>query len=184
MTLIQNRGPQARRGWTLVGAVLLAVLALAPAAQASNPRGSFDRKFMTEMVSHHAMAVDMAEMAVEKATHPELKQTAAEIVRTQTAEIKRMKRWSKRWYGVTARPRMTERDMRDMRELEDASGAEFELRFMSLMTVHHTIAIERARIATRCARHPQLRRMARGIVRAQQREVKQFREWSVAWYAG
>jgi uncharacterized protein (DUF305 family) len=185
MTYIET-GPPARRRFAalVVGALLLAALALAPGAQASAPRGSFDRQFMTEMVSHHGMAVDMAEMAVEKSTHPELKKVAEDIVRTQSAEIKRMQRWLKRWYGVTVRPRMTEQDMRDMQELERASGAEFELRFMSLMTVHHTLAIERAGIARRRARHAELRGLARGIVSAQEREIKQFRDWTVAWYAG
>jgi uncharacterized protein (DUF305 family) len=74
--------------------------------------------------------------------------------------------------------------MRDMRELERAGGAEFELRFMSLMTVHHTVAVERARIAERRGRHAQVSRLARGIVGAQEREIDQFRNWTVAWYAG
>lgn len=185
MMYIETFGPRARRRVAaLVGAIVLAALALAPVAQASGPRGSFDREFMTEMVSHHGMAVDMAEMAVEKSTHPELKKVAEDIVRTQSAEIKRMQRWLKRWYGVTVRPRMTEQDMRDMHELEQANGAAFELRFMSLMTVHHTLAVERAGIARRRARHAEVRGLARGIVRAQEREIKQFREWTVAWYAG
>lgn len=184
MTFINTLGPQARRAAALIGTVLLASLALAPGAQASGPRGSSDRKFMTEMVSHHGMAVDMADMDVAKATHPELKQLAQGIVRTQSAEIKRMQRWLKRWYGVTVRPRMTEHDMHAMDELEGAGGAAFELRFMSHMTVHHTLAVERAGIAARRAGHAQVRRLARGIVRAQEREIDQFREWTVAWYAG
>jgi hypothetical protein len=67
------------------------------------------------MVSHHAMAVRMAEMAVEKTTRPQLRQKTEEIMRTQNAEIERMQRLLKRWYGVTVRPRMTEQDMQDRR---------------------------------------------------------------------
>jgi uncharacterized protein (DUF305 family) len=183
MTFVHTLGPKARRGVALLVALLASGLALAPAAQASGPRGAFDREFMTEMVSHHGMAVEMAELAVDKATHPELKRVAEDIVRTQTAEIKRMQRWLRSWYGVRVRPRMTEQDMRDMRELEGATGAAFELRFMALMTVHHALAVERAGIAARRAGHAQLRRLARAIVRAQEREIDQFRDWTVAWYA-
>jgi uncharacterized protein (DUF305 family) len=172
-----------QRATAAIVAAFATVLLLAPAAQASGPRPAFDRGFMTEMVSHHGMAVDMAEMAVEKAAHPELKEVARDIVRTQSAEIKRMQRWLRRWYGVTARPRRTRQDERDMRELERASGAEFELRFMSLMTVHHTLAVERAGIASRRAGHRAVRRLARAIVRAQRREIEQFRDWTVEWYA-
>jgi uncharacterized protein (DUF305 family) len=167
----------------LVAAVAALVLVFVPAAQATGPR-PFDRAFMTEMVSHHAMAVDMAEMALDKATHAELRETASEIVRTQTAEIREMRRWLRRWYGATVEPHMTHQDMRDMEELENATGGAFELRFMMLMTVHHTFAIERANIARRRARHRPVRRLAKAIVRAQNREIVQFRDWAVAWYAG
>lgn len=175
--------PPRRRVTATLSVVLAFGIVLAPAAQASGPQRGLDREFMTEMVSHHGMAVDMAELARNKATHPELKAVAGSIVRSQAAEIRRMQGWLKRWYRVTVRPRQTEEDMRDMRELEGASGGAFELRFMSLMTVHHTFAIERASIAARRAGHPGVRRLARAIVRAQEREVKQFRDWTVAWYA-
>lgn len=175
--------PRGRRLAAALAAALVLSALTVPTAQSAAPRGAFDRAFMTEMVSHHGMAVHMAEMAREKAIHPELREAAGDIIRTQDAEIKRMQRWLKRWYGRTVRPRMTMQDMEDMAELERASGAEFELRFMSLMTVHHTLAIERARIAARRAKHRPVRRLARAIVRAQEREIKQFRDWTVEWYA-
>ena len=175
--------PRWRRLTVVLGAVLVVGLITGPAAQTSGPKPKFDRKFMTEMVSHHGMAVDMAEMAMEKAEHGKLKKTAEAIVSTQTAEIKQMQKWLKSWYGVTVEPEMTKQDERDMAELEEASGSEFELRFMGLMTVHHTLAIERAGIAKRRAGHDKVRELARGIVAAQKREVKEFRDWTVAWYA-
>lgn len=182
-TFTHARRPSGRKMTAALFAALVAGALLVPPAQSAAPKGRFDRAFMTEMVSHHGMAVDMAEMARDKATHPDLRDTADDIIRTQTAEIKRMQRWLKRWYGVTVSPRMTHQDMEDMAELDRASGAEFELRFMSLMTVHHTLAIERAGIARRRAAHRQVRRLARAIVRAQEREIKQFRDWTVEWYA-
>jgi uncharacterized protein (DUF305 family) len=175
--------PLGRRVTAALGAALVVAVMLVPAAQASGPRPRFDRAFMAEMVSHRGMAADMAEMARDKATHPELEEVAGDIVRTQTAEIKLMQRLLKRWHGVRVRPRQTEQDIRDMRELERASGAELEVRFMSLMAVHHTLAIERARIALRQAGHRRVRRRARAIVRGQRPEVKRFRDWTTAWYA-
>lgn len=43
------------------------------------------------MVHHHAMAVDMAEMAQEKANRQQLKDMADDVIRTQTAEIEQMR---------------------------------------------------------------------------------------------
>jgi uncharacterized protein (DUF305 family) len=171
------------RGHGLVVAAALVVL-LAPAALASGPRSGAERAFLSEMVSHHAMAVDMAEMAQERATHPELKSMADDIVRSQSAEIDRMQSWLRRWYGKSAKPRMGHEEMQQMEELERAaSPAEFEIRFMALMTMHHAQAIERARAIRERRIHGKTRKLTRDIIRAQEREIEQMRSWLVAWYA-
>lgn len=170
----------------LVGFFVAAVastMLVAPAAHAKGPAGAYDRAFLTEMVAHHAMAVDMGKMAEEKATHQKLKQAGATIVATQSAEIKKMQAWLERWYGKRANPKLDKEEMAQMDELDQAQGAEFEVRFMALMTVHHTLAIERARVAVRRARHRAVRKLARSIIKAQDREVEEFRAWLVAWYA-
>jgi uncharacterized protein (DUF305 family) len=170
-------------GRTLAAAMALLVLPL-PAAQANAPAGRYDRSFLTDMIGHHATAVDMAEMAREKATHAELEQAAEEIIRTQTAEINRMRAWLRRWYGKRrVQPELDHHEMAQMEELEEATGSAFEIRFLALMSVHHTQAVERAAIAVNRAKHPRVRKLARAIIRAQEGEIGQFRDWLVAWYA-
>jgi uncharacterized protein (DUF305 family) len=167
-------------------ALLIGVLAVAtaPTAGASKPRSKAERVFLSDMVSHHAMAVDMAEMAMERAAHPELKTMADAIIRTQTAEMEEMQSWLKRWYGKTVKPMMDHQDMQQMEELEgSASAAEFEVRFMALMTVHHTQATERATAVQQRPIHAKTRRLADDIISAQQEEIDQMRSWLVAWYA-
>jgi uncharacterized protein (DUF305 family) len=51
------------------------------------------------MPKHHHMAVEMAEQAEKKATHPELKELAAKIAKDQQKEIKQMKSWAQSWFG-------------------------------------------------------------------------------------
>jgi uncharacterized protein (DUF305 family) len=172
------------RSAALAVAVLAAALMLVAPAQAKAPAGGYDRAFLTDMIGHHAMAIDMAEMAEEKATHDELRQVAQEIVRTQSAEIAQMRTWLRKWYGKrNVRPEMHHEDMALMEELEASTGAAFEIRFLAQMSVHHAQAIERAKVAVERAKHPQVRKLARAIVRAQQGEIDQFRNWLVAWYA-
>jgi uncharacterized protein (DUF305 family) len=182
-----HRNAASGRGRRLLGALTLAfaiTLMLVPVSQASGPAGRYDRAFLTDMIGHHAMAVDMAEMAREKATHDELRQAAGEIIRTQSAEIRRMRGWLRDWYGKRrVQPELDHDEMAQMEELEDATGSAFEIRFLALMTVHHTLAVERAQIALERAKHPRVRKLARAIIRAQQAEIDQFREWLVAWYA-
>ena len=59
----------------------------------------FDKAFLEMMPKHHHMAVEMAEQAEKKATHPELKEFASKIAKDQQAEIKQMKSWAASWFG-------------------------------------------------------------------------------------
>jgi len=59
----------------------------------------FDKAFLQMMPQHHHMAVEMAEQAEKKATHPELKELAATIAKDQQDEIKQMKGWAQSWFG-------------------------------------------------------------------------------------
>jgi uncharacterized protein (DUF305 family) len=59
----------------------------------------FDKAFLEMMPKHHHMAVEMAEQAESKATHPELKELASKIAKDQQAEIKQMKSWATSWFG-------------------------------------------------------------------------------------
>jgi uncharacterized protein (DUF305 family) len=51
----------------LIGALSLT---LAPASQAKGPAGKFDREYLTVMIGHHSMAVDMAGMATRRRLMP------------------------------------------------------------------------------------------------------------------
>lgn len=65
----------------------------------SKTNADFDKAFLEMMPKHHHMAVEMAEQAEKKATHPELKELAAKIAKDQQAEIKQMKSWAQAWFG-------------------------------------------------------------------------------------
>ncbi len=58
----------------------------------------FDQEFIREMIPHHQMAVMMARMAINRATHPEIHNLAQSIIKTQTAEIEQMRQWYQAWY--------------------------------------------------------------------------------------
>ncbi len=59
----------------------------------------YEDRFITMMIPHHQGAIDMAKDALEKATHPELKQFARAIIVAQEKEIALMTDWRKQWYG-------------------------------------------------------------------------------------
>ncbi len=61
----------------------------------------FDQEFIREMIPHHQMAVMMSRMVVNNGTHPELRNLAQSIIKTQTAEIAQMQQWYQAWYKPT-----------------------------------------------------------------------------------
>lgn len=53
----------------------------------------FDKEFVRQMIPHHQMAVMMAKMASERASHPEIRTLAQSIITSQSAEIAQMQGW-------------------------------------------------------------------------------------------
>jgi uncharacterized protein (DUF305 family) len=60
----------------------------------------FDKEFIKQMVPHHQMAIMMAKMALKNSKKPKIRNLANSIVKTQSAEIKEMGQWYKKWYGT------------------------------------------------------------------------------------
>jgi uncharacterized protein (DUF305 family) len=57
----------------------------------------FDKEFVRQMIPHHQMAVMMAQMVSERATHPEISTLAQSIITSQSAELAQMKEWQQDW---------------------------------------------------------------------------------------
>jgi uncharacterized protein (DUF305 family) len=57
----------------------------------------YDRAFLSNMVTHHQAAVDMAKMTPVRAKHEEIKQLSKDIITAQQKEITQMKQWQKDW---------------------------------------------------------------------------------------
>lgn len=68
---------------------------------------NIDRHFIEMMVPHHQDAIDMADLALQKATRPEIRTLAENIKRTQTLEVAQMRGWYKEWYGTDLPARET-----------------------------------------------------------------------------
>jgi uncharacterized protein (DUF305 family) len=58
----------------------------------------FDKAFIDAMIPHHQSAIDMAQEAIERAQHKEIKDLAVQIISAQHAEIDKMEVWRKAWY--------------------------------------------------------------------------------------
>lgn len=58
--------------------------------EALNNASNFDQEFLRQMTRHHQMATMMAGMVVSSAEHPEIRNLAQSIIKSQSAEIAQM----------------------------------------------------------------------------------------------
>jgi len=65
--------------------------------------------------------------------------------------------------------------------LRGRTGDDFDQAFIQLMIPHHQDAINMATMALEDAKHEEMKRLARDIIAAQQREIDQMRQWYSQW---
>lgn len=58
----------------------------------------FDLAFIDAMIPHHQSAIDAAEIALQEAVHPEIRELAQGIIEAQQAEIEQMLDWRAAWF--------------------------------------------------------------------------------------
>jgi uncharacterized protein (DUF305 family) len=178
-------------------AAVALLTALPGAAQAKGVTAT-DRAFVREMVLHHEMAIEMAEMARMQATHQRIKTLAKSIIDDQNAEIRQLTAIRKRLEvkplpsgsadheammrdAETLGLSMDEMGMdMDMDELDAAKP--FDRAFIDMMITHHQGAIRMARAELAKGRSSQLRAIAGAIVAAQKAEIIELNRWRKVWY--
>jgi len=148
-----------------------------------------DERFIDAMVPHHQGAIDMANVALENAEHPEIQQLAQNVISTQEAEIDELKAIKQREYGTSEVP--TETSPEEMKTMgvmaapkELANEQPFDKAFIDAMIPHHQSAIDMAQVAYEETGDSEIKDLALGIVTAQQQEIEQMTDWRREWYPG
>ena len=160
---------------------------------------NIDRHFIEQMIPHHEDAIYMAEIALAKANHQEIKNLANDILRTQKAEIDQMKTWYRDWFG-TAVPEnstvmgmhgMTFRsgmhmgmmgDETDTNALRNAQNFDdFEREFIKQMIPHHQMAAMMANMLLQSTNRQEMKELAQNIIDAQTQEINNMRQWYKDW---
>lgn len=145
--------------------------------------GTTDSMFVNGMIPHHEAAIEMAELAQRKAQHEEVQQLADDIIASQTAEIEQMKVMQKDLPSTT-RMGMSQSDMKamnnDVDELRDAS--DFDKAFLLAMIPHHQMAVDMSQMVIRNGSDAAVEQLAKDIITAQQKELKDMNSWLAEWY--
>ncbi len=203
------RSTSTRRALRPVGVALtliIVIAALAPRLQpvaAATPQAStramaapFDRQFIDMMAPHHQSAVAMAQVALTRAQHPQIKSLARSIITDQNSEISQMKAWRAQWYGSSTTPSMANMPMlpglktgmsgmsmmQDIATLKKANP--FDKAFIDAMMPHHQLAIDAATLELAHGTHQQLKDLALSIIKGQSREEGLMQAYRDLWYGG
>lgn len=62
------------------------------------------------------------------------------------------------------------------------ADANYDLRFIDAMTVHHQGAVAMAKEAQQKSQRPEIKQLADNIVKDQNKEIAQMKQWRQAWY--
>ncbi|AUT00212.1 DUF305 domain-containing protein [Nostoc sp. CENA543] len=157
---------------------------------------NYDLRFIDAMIPHHQGALNMANVAKQKSTRPEIKQLADEIIKAQTQEINQMKQWRKTWYPkADNQPMAYDAKMGHMMPMSSEqmqsmmmdvnlgeADAEFDLRFINAMIPHHEAAVVMAKDALQKSQRPEIKNLAQAIIKGQNTEINQMQQWRKTWY--
>ena len=154
---------------------------------------SIDQHFIEQMIPHHDGAIAMANLALTKATHPEIKTLAEAILKAQTKENQEMHSWYTDWFGRSVPTQgstfsggmMSQGGMhigstQDIDELKNA--ADFDKEFIEQMIPHHQMAIMMARMLESGTKRPEMLQLAKNIQSSQAEEIQQMQNWYTNWY--
>lgn len=155
-----------------------------------------DVAFASDMITHHAQALSMVDLTLERRLDPEVQALAEDIRAAQAPEIETMADWLTSWgekvpdtmrdhahaghdmgdmsdtmedMGHDDMPGMMTAD--DMDELENAGDAEFQDLWLEMMIEHHEGAVEMSETEQEDGRFKDAVDLAGRIIEAQNREI-------------
>jgi uncharacterized protein (DUF305 family) len=150
---------------------------------ATGTHNAQDVTFLTDMIPHHAQAVDMADLVLSRVADADVKALATQIKAAQSPEISQMSGWLIGWGESLPASGGSDHSMvgmhgsdgmmsdSEMTELDQASGTEFARLFLTGMTRHHQGAVEMARAELSSGQNAQAKALATAILTAQEQEI-------------
>lgn len=178
----------------VVGLLLGYVAGLLTPSLRTPGNNSAEAGFARDMALHHAQAVEIAMIAYQRSTDPDVQLMAYDIATSQQTEIGIMKRWLEEWNlsRTGSRPHMAwmpggEHALRDglmpgmatneeIDRLRNATGRDVDVLFAQLMLRHHLGGIHMIDAVLAQSDRPEVVSLAERMKATQQGEVEVFRE--------
>ena len=161
-----------------------------PEHDSSAPAGAefndADIAFAQGMIPHHEQAIEMAQLAEDRADDPRISDLATRIEAAQAPELDTLDGWLADWDAEPAEDAahgghdeghsMGTMSQEEMDALGTASGAEFDRLFLELMVEHHTGAVEMAETELHEGEFADALAMAESIRAGQAEEITEMEQ--------
>ena len=150
--------------------------------------GNVDKDFIANMIPHHQGAIDSAKLILEYGSNEEVKVIARNIIKTQTKEIEDFNEllangdFSNSNLSEKAYTEFVAKEKENMAEMmnkmiavtrtRDKKTADYT--FVLAMKYHHEGALEASKQILAYTKNPQIRKIAKNIIKDQAKEIKQF----------
>lgn len=134
-----------------------------------------EQAFIAMMVAHHQMAIDMAQIELDRGNDAQVRGVAENVIKAQTAEIEQMRQWYQDWYGgdVPTMPMSRamsmmgmQMDMGELRSTDDPDQL-----FLRMMQPHHAGAILMADMVLHGDPRQEIAELANAIIADQSAEM-------------
>lgn len=153
---------------------------------ATGTNNAADIAFATGMIPHHAQAIEMADMALKRATNAKVKALAPKIKAAQSPEIARLSGWLTGW-GAPIPATAGQHDMsgsggqmdgmmsaQEMTDLGAATGSAFDRMWLQMMVRHRQGAVAMAKTELAQGTNPESKELAQSIIDSQSVEIAQM----------
>jgi uncharacterized protein (DUF305 family) len=146
---------------------------------------TIDTTFVQMMITHHQQAVMMADLAPGRVANPQLGALAARISAAQKPEINALRSWLEQRRLPESDPAHDHATMPGMQTAADlaaltaATGADFDRRFIAMMTAHHKGAQQMAGDVLRGGTDLLLSEMANEMAVEQGSEIRRMEQLEI-----
>ena len=160
----------------------------AAGSESSTTFNDADVAFAQGMLPHHRQAVEMAQLAADRAADPRVMDLAARIEAAQATEIQTLTEWLDAWGAEAAGSTGMDHGRAghgdsggmmstgDMADLANTSGADFDRMFVDMMLVHHRGAVQMAGTEIAEGEDPDAITMAENIRDSQTTEIAEMQQ--------
>ncbi|WP_327005021.1 DUF305 domain-containing protein [Dactylosporangium sp. NBC_01737] len=154
------------------------------AAVAEGPHNAYDVLFLQMMIGHQRQGLEMLKLGRDKGVREDVVNLAGAIDVTEAEEVGRMTGWLTGWNeqatgsddhsSHAAHGGQAATGEEQLRALRDASGADFEMKFLNLLIAHQHNAVEMAQQLKTNGQNTTVKQFAERIELSRTQQIKQM----------